>query len=210
MFGAGCRVLPLPNARSASGSCGRYRYPAGLALVYIIVLGGTLTRAVTEPLSSLEHPRLTALAAGVMVFVVPALVAVVEFAFKVRRVLPDSKWGERFRSYDPTPTAWDYYSSRMIAPDDFVRVLTKDGGWIGGQVGATGFFTGYPETREVFLETAYALDESGTFGETVEASAGVWVDCSDAQLVQVLRNPAEVGDSSDNGTNGSNEAGDGQ
>lgn len=86
--------------------------------------------------------------------------------------------------YASPPVPTPYYSSRMIAPDDFVRVLTKDGGWIGGQVGATGFFTGYPETREVFVETAYALDESGTFGEAVEASAGVWVDCSDAQLVQ--------------------------
>ena len=86
--------------------------------------------------------------------------------------------------YIPTPTAWDFASDHTRA--GFVRILTKEGGWIGGYAGGGSFFSGYPEAREVFLEEAWMLDDDGVFLAPLGGTAGVWVRCDDVQLVQFL------------------------
>lgn len=190
---------PVPAERELSVRVLRAISVSGaLALFYIAVLGESLIRVVRAPEDTLtEDVRAHAVWAFCLVFVVPTVLGFGEAFWKQRKVHPELEWKERMRSYDPTPTAWDF-GFRTTTDDDFVRVLTKSGDWCGGRVGVTGFFTGYPEAREIFLETAYAIDTNGQFGGPVTGSEGVWIDCSDAQLVQRVRNTGPA----DNGHNG--------
>jgi uncharacterized protein DUF6338 len=103
----------------------------------------------------------------------------------------------KLRIYDPTPTAWDFAFGNAEA--GFVRVLTKEGRWVGGYAGPNSFFSSYPEDRELFLEQAWQLNDEGVFDKVIEGSAGVWVDCADAQLVQFLEEKLRAASSMDNG-----------
>jgi hypothetical protein len=112
-------------------------------------------------------------------------------------VYPTLSWREKFQVYDPTPTAWDFASSR--AGPGFVRVLTKDGVWVGGYAGPQSFFTSYPEPREIFIEQAWVLDDQGTFESSVQGTAGLWIRCDDALIVQFLLPQQDATESADNG-----------
>lgn len=194
------RILgPIPAERELSVRLLRAVAMSGaLALVYIAVFGSSLTDVLRQPDTALEgNVRLDALIAFGLVFVVPALLGLGEAIWRQGRVHPELKFKERMGPYDPTPTAWDF-GFRDSEESDFIRVLTKNGDWCGGRVGKTGFFTGYPETRELFLETAYLMDPQGSFGAAVSGSQGVWIDCSDAQLVQ--RISANSGANEDTGS----------
>lgn len=161
-------------------------WSGALALLYVGVLGSTLTDALSRPASSLEHPRSAAWVAFVLVVVLPATLAVAVHAWTTWRAYPSMSWSERFRVYDPTPTAWDFASSR--SGPGFVRILTKDGAWVGGYAGADSFLTSYPEPREVYLQEAWQMADDGTFEAPVvgNGTVGVWVRCDDVQLVQFL------------------------
>lgn len=196
---------PMPAERELSVRVLRAVAVSGaLALVYIVILGESLTRVLRAPEAPRCNVRADAAWAFCLVFLIPTVLGFVEAFWKQKKVHPELAWKERLGSYDPTPTAWDF-GFRTTTADDFVRVLTKSGDWCGGRVGTTGFFTGYPEGREIFLETAYVIDPSGQFGEPVTGSQGVWIDCSDAQLVQRVSNTGPAG----NGHNGSDSTGEG-
>ncbi len=91
--------------------------------------------------------------------------------------------------YDPTATAWDFAADHM--GPGFVRVYTSDDTWVGGRSEDKSYFSGYPETREIFLQEAWELDEDGVFIQPIPRTAGVWIRCDDAQFVQFLK-PGEV------------------
>jgi hypothetical protein len=155
-----------------------------LALAYVITLGPLLTDAAQRPLDALDHPRVAAMILLTLVFVVPAAVAVVLHVRAVSKLYPGLPWREKFSVYDPTPTAWDFAVNR-VGPG-FVRVLTKDGSWVGGYAGQDSFFTNYPRPREIFIEQAWKLGNSGEFERAIEGSSGEWVKCDDAPIVQFL------------------------
>ena len=170
----GVRVL---RALAASGL---------FALAYVIALGPVLTNPVRRPVDdALEHPRVTALVLLGLVFVAPAASAVVLHVREVNKLYPNLPWKEKFRVYDPTPTAWDFAVNR-VGPG-YVRVLTKDGVWVGGYAGAESFFTTFPQSQEIFVETAWRLDESGEFKHAIAGSTGQWIECDGAMVVEFLR-----------------------
>jgi hypothetical protein len=158
---------------------------AVLAIIYLAVLGSTIIDQATHPLATItSHPVRTAASLFVLIFLIPwALAWLKHFAQTVW--VYRSKFRARLRTYDPTPTAWDFAFDHADA--GFVRALTKDGHWLGGYFGAKSFATSHPEAREIFIEQAYAIDNDGKFNGPVEGPAQLWIDCTEAQLVQFVK-----------------------
>lgn len=119
-----------------------------------------------------------------LVFVIPAAIAVWTHIRAVKKLYPGIARGEWFDIYNPTPTAWDFASSR-VGPG-FVRVLLSDGRWVGGYADKASFFSSYPESREIFVEKAYEVDDQGGFQGIVTNTAGRWIKCDDALVVDFL------------------------
>jgi hypothetical protein len=164
-----------------------------LALLYVAVLDRYLTAAVTDHQYFTDHPpRLTALALLVLVFAIPMFFAAAVHYCKIHFGI--SGWRiklreERYSTYDSTPTAWDYAVDHMGR--GFVRIYTSDNTWVGGRSLDDSYFSGYPETREIYLQEAWELDEDGVFERPIPRTAGVWIRCDDAQFVQFL-NPGDL------------------
>lgn len=176
---------PTPDERELGVRILRALALSGIfALVYVGILGSRLTSRISEPGRYLESPRWSALWALLLLFVIPFVAAVIIHVWNARKQYPDLRWRELFRIYNPIPTAWDFANTRL--EPGFVRVLTKEGLWIGGYAGERSFFTGYPENRELYLEVAWSLDNDGVFQFPVPNSVGMWVRCDDAQVVQFI------------------------
>ena len=162
----------------------------GLGIVYIAVLGGHLTAPVRDPQLLLAHPRPYALAAGVLIFLLPAVLGVLAHAVYLSGSGIVEHWWTVRRSdlnlYDNTPTAWDF-GFRNRDEDQFVRVLTSDNVWIGGLADSRAFATAYPEPRELYLPVAHEMGDDGSFGPQVTNTAGVWISCADVKVVQFLK-----------------------
>src|SRR5712691_3272139 len=62
---------------------------------------------------------------------------------------------------DPAPRAWDF-AFRRQGPF-FVRLKLRSGERMGGEFAEHSFASGYPESRDLFLERAWKLDEDGGF-----------------------------------------------
>lgn len=155
-----------------------------LALIYAVVLGPFIKDWVLNPQKPVENIRGAALLVLTLVFVIPAVAAIGLHVRAMGKLYPELPLRQKFQVYDPTPTAWDYASSR-IGPG-YVRVLTKDGIWVGGYAGPQSFFTSYPESREIYVEQAWSLDDDGEFQAPIEGSAGQWIRCDDVSIVQFL------------------------
>lgn len=154
------------------------------ALVYVVVLGPSAVNRARTPAEALDNPRLTALILLALVFVVPAGAAAALHYREVSRLYPGEPIRARFNFYNPTPTAWDFATAR-VRPG-FIRILTKDGLWVGGYAGPASFYSTYPEPREIFVEQAWELDGDGVFLRPVDGTNGVWIKCDDAPVVQFL------------------------
>lgn len=161
------------------------------ALIYAFVLGPVVVKPVRTPIHALDSPRTTAVYLLVLVFGVPTAAAAALHFREVSRLYPNESLRQKFRVYHPTPTAWDFAVAR-VAPG-FVRVLTKDGMWVGGYAGAGSFYSTYPEPREMFVEQAWQLDGDGAFVRPVDGTAGVWIKCDDAPIVQFLMDTGSNG-----------------
>lgn len=161
-----------------------------LALVYFGVFGDAMLRSADGTGWFAEHVRLSAVLAIVLVFVVPAALALLE-----QRVHRDGLFPRlRLRglsTYDPTPTAWDHKFRAVEAERTFVRVLTDDGRWIGGYFDAESYASSFPQPRELFIGLQYRMRDDGAFAEPVEGSDGVYVRCDDVRLVEFLK-PGEA------------------
>lgn len=152
-------------------------------LVYLFILGGTLIDAAHGTGYGFEHPRVGALLALLAGIFIPAGLALVP--------VPQWAWIENLRSklpevtrYDFTPTAWD--KAFQSAEDVFIRVLTNDDRWIAGYYGPASYATSYPEPHQLFLEKAFEVSSNGTIGAEIEGTAGVVIDCTQIQLLQLL------------------------
>lgn len=80
--------------------------------------------------------------------------------------------------------AWDY-AFRDREPS-YVRVLTRDGRWVGGWLGPASFASSYPQPKELFIQTAHRMEEDGSFGEETPGTVGIYVQCEDALVVEFV------------------------
>jgi Family of unknown function (DUF6338) len=160
------------------------------ALGYVTVVGFALIwTGIPKRPEHLEITGLEVFTAGLLtlalVFLFPAAGALVFHVRAVKKLYPNLPRKQWFSIYDPTPTAWDFAVNR-VGPS-FVRVLLSDGRWVGGYAEEDSFFTSYPEAREIFVEKAWQLDDEGQFGDVVENTAGRWIKCDDALIVEFIK-----------------------
>lgn len=153
------------------------------ALVYLVILGEHLVDAAQGLGFGFEHPRVGALLALLGGIIIPAVLALLR--------VPDWEWLARLSArlpqvtkYDPTPTAWDQAFQNI--GECFIRVLNNDNRWIAGYYGPGSYATSYPEPHQLFLEKAFHVSDDGTIGEEIDATQGVFVDCTEIQLLQVV------------------------
>lgn len=197
------RIGPSPDDRDLSIRLLRsLAWSISFLFAYLAVFGISVTEFLVDPAERFRNidPRLFATVGLFLVFGFPYLAGYVVSAGQARRSLNEGGlWraakGEELTwvdalftsksGYSPVPTAWDYAASR-IAPGSFVRVYNADGTWLGGRALEDAFFTSYPEGREIYLEKAWSLDEDGAFVREIPGTDGVWINCSDAAIVQVL------------------------
>lgn len=159
-------------------------------LVYLFILGETLIDAAHGTGYGFQHPRVGALLALLAGIIIPASLALVP--------VPQWAWIENLRSklpettrYDFTPTAWD--KAFQSAGDVFIRVLTNDDQWIAGYYGSASYATSYPEPHQLFLEKAFEVSSDGTIGAEIEGTAGVIIDCTRIQLLQLVNSAESEG-----------------
>ena len=89
-----------------------------------------------------------------------------------------------YRVYSSSTSSWDD-AARRLRPT-WVRIQYSDHVWLGGYLGATGFINATPEPRELFLEEAWQLSETGEFERAIDGSLGVWVNCASAIAVEYI------------------------
>lgn len=126
-----------------------------------------------------ERPRAVGVVGLLLVVVIPAALARGEVALVRRRA--------RAR-HDPLPTAWDaLFQDRGPC---FVRIRTRSGLWIGGFYGSRSFASAYPEARDLYLQQQYRMAADGTFGPPVARSAGIYVQCGEVEVLEILERAA--------------------
>lgn len=91
--------------------------------------------------------------------------------------------------YRSVPTAWDWIAGQQ--GDKWVRVLNAQGHWIGGWFSEKAYFSVYPEPRDLFIPIQWRMESDGTFGKSVDNSAGVWVSLENAQVVEWIDAPPQ-------------------
>ena len=94
-------------------------------------------------------------------------------------------------SYNSTPNSWEWVAPKKS--DNWIRVLTREGRWVGGWSSENTFFSSYPEPRDIFIPIQWKMDSDGNFTEAVRRSSGVWIDLEGAQLVEWLDREEEDG-----------------
>jgi Family of unknown function (DUF6338) len=171
-----------------------------LDMVYVLAAGSTLTHLFrTETANRVRssglvlHPRETALWALLLVGIIPAALALAAHAQAVVRDAPEGlAWRHRLSrvihsTYRTTPTAWDYIARKR--GDCFVRIRLTDGQYIGGWVSADTYISGYPEPRDLFISSQWALDPQGRFLNKIEGTLGFYVAIGEGVLVEWLLAP---------------------
>jgi Family of unknown function (DUF6338) len=179
----------------------------GLDLVYVLTAGPTLVRqfraadsATTHSAAFVLHPREAALWALLLVAVIPGLLSLIVHAQAVLRDAPRGLTvAERLRrvahtTYRTTPTAWDYIALKRGGC--FVRIRLPEGEYIGGWVDERAFVSGYPEPRDLFIASQWALDPQGRFLHKIVGTLGFYVAIGDSVLVEWLQptSPEPVND----------------
>lgn len=124
--------------------------------------------------------RVSGMVALLLFVLVPAVAAAVVSAWERRRSRA------RYRS---TPTAWDHaFSDRTPC---FIRFRLKSGGWAGGWFGTKSFASSYPESGEIFLQTAWRMNQDGSFAAKSEHSTGLFIQCEDIEFLELLDPPPQ-------------------
>lgn len=168
-----------------------------LAGVYTILWGETIAPYLDDTSKVADSIQAVAAFMTTLVVIIPWVAARVGFyvttstwfkkaAIKVRSTL------HLQRSWDPTPSAWDY-AFRDVGPC-WVRVRTEDGLWVGGWYAEDSFASSWPDPEELYIEKGYVMKDDGTFGTDVSAPNGVYVRCTNAVLVDFIANAPDTGD----------------
>jgi hypothetical protein len=114
-----------------------------------------------------------------MLIVIPALAAVffhILGSLRVIQRIPLNLW-------NASPGAWD---TAFTPIPRYVRVLTKDGEWVGGALSEGSFWTNWPAPKEIFIAQAYVLLADGSFAGPRPIKGGVFITCAEARSVEFL------------------------
>ncbi|HLW02720.1 MAG TPA: DUF6338 family protein [Ktedonobacterales bacterium] len=91
---------------------------------------------------------------------------------------------------NPYPRAWDYHFSRQ--KQAWVVVRLTDNTMLGGYMGPRSFVSSYPDPEDIYIETAYTVDEKGKLSERpAEGNAGVWIQGSQIKSIEFIDLPEE-------------------
>lgn len=157
-----------------------------LDAVYLIVAGPQLLHLARGPNAEggwnglTRDLRLSGLV-GLLLFVLVPAAAAGWMSSRERQRLH-----ARFRG---TPSAWDH-AFRDRGPC-FIRVRFKNGSWTGGWFGTKSFASSYPDTGELFLQTAWRMNPDGSFASKSENSAGLYIRYEDIDLLEILDAPPQ-------------------
>jgi hypothetical protein len=158
---------------------------ASIALdaLYVIVAGPQLVRLIKPAggmwfAAAVAHPRQAAGLSLALFLAIPAAAAWCISLLERRR------YPSRF---DPVPTAWDSaFRSRAAG---FVRVRMKSGVWVGGWYGRRSRASSFPSAADLYLESAYEMVSDGTFGQRVQATAGIYINMNEVEALEFLEVP---------------------
>jgi len=109
-----------------------------------------------------------------------------------RRGLP---WARAITGPNPAPRAWDHLFGS--APDGWIRIRLKSGGWLAGAYarmpdGSRSYAAGYPEEQDLFLVEAIEIDpQSGEFlldteGEPILRGSGILVRWEEVEYLDFI------------------------
>ncbi|MEU2961209.1 DUF6338 family protein [Streptomyces albidoflavus] len=148
--------------------------------LYVLVAGPQMVRLVRNGGGAgwdvvAERPRLASLVALALFVLVPAAAAGGVSAWERRRLRA------RYRS---TPTAWDHMF--LSHGSCFVRARLTDGTWVGGWYGNASYATSYPQPPELFLESAWRMNQDGSFDSRTDRTAGLHVRADNIDVLELL------------------------
>jgi hypothetical protein len=202
VFGSTLQRLrgPTPEDKDASTRVLRaIAVGAAFDIAYVLILGPYLVQLVTQSpsvagdiMGFTTHPRQAALWTLLLAGIAPAAVA---YMVHIRATWPDgpemkfkSKLKRALRTtYRTPPTAWDYIA--RARGGCFVRVRLADGEFIGGWTNEETFVSGYPEPRDIFIGSQWAVDGKGVFLHKIQGTLGVYVPLSENTVVEWLAAP---------------------
>ena len=128
------------------------------------------------------HPIWTAILWFVVIFIVPAVLAVLR-AWIIQH--DSCAWFYRFlklRTINPVPTGWDWIFSRT--DPCFVLVTLTDGTEIAGFFGGSSMASSDPTRKDIYLEKTYTVPEDGAEWEVVTDTLGIYVDGSQIAYIE--------------------------
>lgn len=208
VFGSTLQRLrgPTPEDKDASTRILRaIAVGAAFDIVYAFLFGPTLVELVKSDSGKpggvvaafVSQPRTVALWTLLLAGVIPAIGAYVVYAQGVVRDANDLGCKERLYrifhgTYRTTPTAWDHISQSMGGC--FIRVRLGDGKFVGGWVNHRAYVSGYPEARDIFIASQWALDDRGVFLHKIEGTMGVYVPLPDDVVVEWIAAPPQPAD----------------
>ncbi|GAB2669156.1 DUF6338 family protein [Saccharopolyspora gloriosae] len=151
---------------------------------YVIIAGPQLLFLVRGNLPTgfdglTQNIRTVGVTAMLLFTVIPAIAAGAVSWWERRRL------GATFRG---VPTAWDH-TFRDRGPC-FVRARLANGSWIGGWYGTRSYATSYPHAGEIFLQSAWQMDQNGRFMRKTNDSAGVFFRIDDIEILELLDPPS--------------------
>jgi hypothetical protein len=155
-----------------------------LDALYAVVAGPWLVRLLAGggdgPVTGvLWQPRKAGVAALLLIVAVPSALAWAEAVWRRRHARAQ---------YEPTPTAWDaLFHDRGSC---FIRVRLKSGLWVGGWLGSRSAVSAYPQKGDLYLQAQYRVGSDGRFLGKVPGTAGVYVQASDIEVLEVLLPPS--------------------
>jgi len=163
---------------------------AGIVLdtFYVLLAGPWLVRLLQGQQrgwfhAAADRPRAVALAALLLLILLPAGAAWLVSRLHAR--------GSR-SSFEPTPTAWD--SAFRQRGHSLVRLRLKSGSWVGGWYGERSFASSYPESADLYLQTAWAVSRTGWLERPLEHSGGIYIRMDDVEFLDFVEVPTPIAD----------------
>ncbi|GHE83375.1 hypothetical protein GCM10017786_13070 [Amycolatopsis deserti] len=206
VFGSTLQRLrgPTPEDKDASTKILRaIAVGAGFDVIYALILGPLIVDLAKPTPGSANgilsafarSPREVAFWTLILAGVIPALAAYVVHLQATIRENPQKKkswarlWAAFQNTYRTVPTSWDYIAG--VRGGCFVRIRLADGEYIGGWVGAESYVSGYPESRDIFISSQWAVNKDGVFLHKIEDTLGFYLAIPDGAVVEWVGRPKQ-------------------
>jgi hypothetical protein len=138
------------------------------------------------------HSRELGLWALLLIFLIPALLAFATHGLRWSRSRRYRWWLSinRRRTYDATPTAWEWATERMGGC--FVRIRREDGHYVGGWVDKRGYAATYPHPRDLFIGRPFRINDDGVFLGPIVNGVGMYLSLNDGDVVDWVLTPQQA------------------